>query len=61
MAKEEALKFLEEHKEVTTKSHYVPHGSGIDDMLVREYYEVESVPMRVAKEAIEIALRKKKK
>lgn len=59
--KSEALKYLEEHKEVTKKSHYVCHGRGIDDMMVREDYEVESVPMWVAKEAIEIALKRGKK
>lgn len=53
--KKDALEYLERVKETTQKSHYVPHGWGIDDMMVRESYDVQSVPYDKAVYAVEIA------
>lgn len=53
--KKEALEYLERVKETTQKSYYAPHGGGIDDMMVRENYDVQSVPYDKAVYAVEIA------
>ena len=53
--KKEALEYLERVKETTQKSCYMPHGGGIDDMMVRENYDVQSVPYDKAVYAVEIA------
>ena len=53
--KKEALEYLERVKETTQKSRYVPHGRGIDDMMMRENYDVQSVPYDKAVYAVGIA------
>ena len=55
--KEEALEYIEKSKEITTGTRFVRHGSGIDDMMVKQEYEIESIRLFEAKEAIDLALK----
>lgn len=55
--KKEALQYIKENKKITKGSHLVPHGSGIDDMLIREYYDIECISISDAERAIDIALK----
>lgn len=54
--KKEALQYIEENKKITKGTHLVRHGTGIDDMLIKEDYNIESISIYDAKRAIDIAL-----